>query len=475
MKRKLAIALLCLFFTIGCEAMNTQVKPALENEGEVFVYLQSFPQEAERLTIEIEGITAVRSDGAEFPLTLNFATLKGSDLKRQRFLASGRLPPGHYTGLSIKTKSAKVVADEGEAALLVPPEPMKNEFSFEVTRKRALLLNLAYQHSQSVLEGVTFRPVFTVSIPSAPPVNLIGYVTNSGANTITVFDKQSGLVRGVIATGERPMGMVLDQTLRKAYVAFEGEDAVGIIDLLSGSIVNTIYLSGGDRPREMALTPDQQFLLTVNAGSQTVSIISTQSMFETARVPVGQGPHSIIINRTGSRAYVFNSLSNTISIINIAAWSSGRPVTAQAVQTVSTEPGPVTGQFSNRGDKLYVVHERSLYIIVRDPASNALLSKIYMGTGGRTIKVDPNTNMIYVAPSGGTDIEIYDPFSMIAGYFMPVEGEVVSMTIDNDDNTLCAVVPEKRMVKIINLTSRKVISEVDVDADPYWVDVMGER
>ncbi len=474
-KKSLGIALLILLFMAGCESVNTQVKPALENEGEVFVYIASFPQEADRLTVEIESVTAVRNDGAEFPLTLNFVTLKGSDLKRQRFLASGRLPPGHYTGLSIKTKSAKVAAEEGEAALLVPPEPVKNEFSFEVTRKRALLLSLLYQPSKSVLEGFTFRPVFTISIPSAPPVNLIGYVTNSGANTITVFDKQSGLVRSVIATGERPMGMALDQTLRKAYVAFEGEDAVGIIDLLSGTIVNRIYLSGGDMPCELALTPDQQFLLTVNTGSQTVSIINTQSMFETARVPVGQGPHSIIINRTGSRAYVFNSISNTISIINIAAWSSGRPTTAQAVQTVSTEPGPMTGQFSSRGDKLYVVQERSLYITVRDPASNALLNRIYMGTGGRTIKVDPNTNMLYVAPAGGTDIEIYDPFSLIAGYFMPMEGEVVSMTIDNDDNTLCAVVPEKRMVKIINLTSRKVISEMDVDVDPYWVDVMGER
>src|SRR5208337_2637610 len=174
-------------------------------------------------------------------------------------------------------------------------------------------------------------------------------------------------------------------------------------------------------------------------------------------------------------AYVFNSISSTISIINIAAWSSGRPTTAQAVQTVSTEPGPMTGQFSSRGDKLYVVHERSLYITVRDPASNALLNRLYMGIGGRTIKVDPNTNMLYVAPAGGTDIAIYDPFSLIAGYFMPVDGEVVSMAIDNDDNTLCTVLPEKRMVKIINLTSRKVIFEIDVDADPYWLNVMGER
>lgn len=470
-----AAALLLFLLAAGCETVSTYIKPALENEGEVFVYLQPFPQEADRLTIEIESIAAVRNDGAEFPLTLSFATLKGSGLKRQRFLASGRLPPGQYTGLSIKAKSAKVAVEEGEAALLVPPEPLKNEFSFEVIRKRALLLNLVYQHSRAVQADFSFRPVFTVSIPGATTVNFIGYVSNSGANTITVFDKLSGLVTGVIATDEQPMGMVLDQTLLKAYVAFEGEDEVGIIDLLSGTIANRIPLNGGDRPVELALTPDRKFLLTVNTGTQTVSFISTDSLTETARATVGQGPHSIIINRTGSRAYVFNSRSNTISVINLAAYLSGRPVTAQAVQTVSTEAGPIFGQFSARGDKLYVVHERSPYINVRDPASNALLNRVYMGTGGRTIKVDSKTNLFYVAPAGGRDLDVYDPFSFVAGDFIPVEGEAVSMTIDNDDNTLCVVVPEKRVVKIINLTSRKVIAELDVDTDPYWVTVMGER
>jgi len=269
--------------------------------------------------------------------------------------------------------------------------------------------------------------------------------------------------------------MALDQTSRKAYVAFQGEDTVGIIDLLSGTIINRIILSGGDSPRELALTPDQKFLLTVNPGSQTVSIIDTNSLVVTGRVPVGQGPHSILINRTGSRAYVFNSISNNISVINLAAYLSGRAVTAQAVQTISTEPGPITGQFSNRGDKLYVLHERSPYMTVRDPASNAPINRIYMGTGGSAIKVDPQTNMLYIGLIGGRDIEVHDPFTLIAGDFIPVEGEVVSMTIDNDENNLCVVVPEKRMLKIINLTSRKVIAEIDVDADPYWVNVMGER
>ncbi len=476
MKRLLVIALCLFLFTTGCEVIKAQVKPVLENDGEVFVYLQPFPQEADRLTFEIESISAVRIDGKEFPLTPSFTTFKGSSLKRQRYFASGQVPPGQYTGLSIKAKSAKLMSDEGEAALLVPPEPQKNELPFEVVRKRAILLSLAYQHAKAVHENFSFSPIFTISVPATTMANLIGYVSNSGANTITVFDKQSGLVKGVISTGQHPMGIALDQTARKAYVAFEGDDTIGIIDLLSGTIIERIFLSGGDGPTELALTPDRKFLLTVNPGSQTVSIVNINSLVSVGRVSVGEGPHSILINRTGSRAYVFNSLSNTISVINLSAFLSGHVVlTTQAVQTVHTEPGPIRGQFSSREDKLYVIHQRSPYMTVRDPASNSIINRIYLGTGGSSIKVDPQTNMLYIGLVGGRDIEVHDPFSLIASDFIPVEGEVVSMTIDNDENTLCVVVPEKRMLKIINLTSRKVVAELDLDADPYWVTLMGER
>lgn len=464
---RLVFVLLFFLFASGCETVSTYVKPALENDGEVYVYLQSFPQEAERLTVEIESIAAVRSDGAEFPLALSFSTLKGSELKRQRYFASGQLPPGLYKGLMIKAKSAKVATEEGEAALIVPEGPVLNELSFEVTRKRALVVTLLYIHSQAMQQDVNFRPVFTLSVPSMTTLSLIGYVSNSGANTITVFDKKSGLVTGVIATGERPMGIALDQIARRAYVAFEGENAVGVIDLLSGTIVNQVFLNAGDEPRELALTPDRTLLLVVNTGSQTLSIISTSSLLETGRVNVGERPHSILIDRTGSRAYVFNALSNSISIINIASHS--------IVTTVNTESGPIEGQFSRRGDKLYVLHERSPYIGVRDPASNAVLTRIYAGIGGRTIKVDTQTDMIYAGLIGSSEIEIYAPFSLIVTDLMPVGGEADSMTIDNDENNLCVVLPEKRLVKIINLTSKKVISEIDVDADPYWVTVMDER
>jgi len=67
--------------------------------------------------------------------------------------------------------------------------------------------------------------------------------------------------------------MALDQRTKRAYVALSGEDEVDVIDVANGEVVDRIKLSGGDRPRELALTPDGRTLLVVNTGSNTVSII----------------------------------------------------------------------------------------------------------------------------------------------------------------------------------------------------------
>ena len=91
-------------FLSGCQATLPKFMPPLEEEGEVYLYTQPFPQEAERLKFTMEGILAISNDGKEFPLTLSLAEIKASDTRRQRLLAFGRLPPGGYVEFSFKIR-----------------------------------------------------------------------------------------------------------------------------------------------------------------------------------------------------------------------------------------------------------------------------------------------------------------------------------------------------------------------------------
>ena len=122
------IAVVLLVACSSCATLPLHVKPPRGNEGVVYLYLQPFPQSADRLTFTLAGVSAVRDDGQEVPLSLRLAELKGKELTRQRLLCQGVLPPGSYTGFSFNTAKASLQAEEGDANLLVPEKPVTDVF-----------------------------------------------------------------------------------------------------------------------------------------------------------------------------------------------------------------------------------------------------------------------------------------------------------------------------------------------------------
>ncbi len=454
-------------FLFGCEATVSLVRPPLEDEGEVYLYLQPFPQEAERLRFSIDAISAIHGDGREVPLSVSLSELRSRDVRRQRLLAVGVLPIGEYAGFSFRIKGASLRGEEGEAALLVPEVPTRIDFRFSVIRRKGYAIFLSLKYAESVAAGFSFSPQFSIYFPERPAVGLVGFVANSRSNDIIVFNKKSLQAFDVIVTGRGPSGMAIDQRSRRAYVALSGEDSVDIIDILSGNISERIRLNPGDEPRELALTPDGKTLLSANTGSNTVSFIDPVSALELTRLRVGNGPNSILVDQTGRRAFVFNNLSNTISVIDIPDRG--------LITTISTDPGPVRGQFNRRGDKLYVIHEMSPYIVVINPNSLSAVARFPVRSGMSSAKVDPSTDLVYLGRKRDFAVGLYDPFSFAALGFVSSGSSIVYMTIDGDENNLYMVSPDAKSVIVSNLISKAIVGEIDVGEGPYWVAIVGER
>jgi YVTN family beta-propeller protein len=467
MKIKLIILTVLFLLLPGCQTVQTIVKPALTEEGEVYVYITPLPQEANGLRFSLEEISAVRSDGVEVPLSISRKEFDGGEAKRQRFVASGRLLPGLYRGLNFKAGSAFLKGETGENRLVAQEKPEFSDLPFEVRRKKGVVIDIALRFRESVGKGSGFIPRFFLSIPPRPLNSLIGYVTNFSANSITVFDKRNGEVMGMIPTGKGPKSVVFDRSRLLAYVVVSGEDAIDVIDLQSYDVINRIRMNTGDNPSEAALTPDGKTLLVVNEGSNTLSSIDSSSIFEKTRINVGNRPRSIIIAPTGSTAYVFNSLSNTISVVNIAGMN--------IVATITTESNPVRGQLSKKGDRLFIFHDWSPNILVFDTSSFAVIRRIYAGIGIGFIKVDNTTDRLYVAKKHDPIINIFNPFSDIPMDFLKAGGGACYMLIDNEDNNMLLLLPDQKQLQSINLVSKKARFLIDTGDVPYWSSIIGER
>jgi YVTN family beta-propeller protein len=282
-----------------------------------------------------------------------------------------------------------------------------------------------------------------------------------------VFDKRTRQVIGVIATGREPSGIALDPLSRRGYVALAGEDAVDVIDLMAGRVIDRIRLTPGDGPVHVVLTPDGRRLLSANRASNSVSIIDAESRAEQRKVSVPSGPRSILLDRLGRRAFVFCAGSSTVAVIDIL----GGAVT----RSIATNPGPLDGQMNRRGDRLYVIHEMTPFVTVINPDTLTVTTRFPVRSAMEAIKIDPNTDFVYLAARRDIAVGVYDPFSFAMVDVMSVGASIARMTTDADENALYLVASDTNRVLVSHRIRKRVVGELDVGDAPSWISVMGEN
>jgi YVTN family beta-propeller protein len=466
---RLATGIFVLILITGCQAFApvTKTNAIPEDEGEVYLYSLPFPQEASRLNFTLADVSAVSADDKRVPLSLRTVEIGSDNMQRQLLVASGWLEPGQYTGFSVKASKASMKNDEGVYDLLVSKDAYVIPAPFTVERGKAAVFNLGFEYASAVEKGYGFTPAFSATRPGMPVNKLVGYVSNRGSDDLTVFDKFARQVVGVIPSGSSPGGIVTDQLTGRSYVALPDDDEVDVVDVSSGDIINRIKLTAGDRPLELALTPDGKLLLSVNTGSNTVSFIDPVALVEVGRAATGYEPVSIVMDRKGGRAYTFNSRSNDITIIDIP----NRAVAG----TVQTEADPLRGQINKSGDRLYVIFSGSAYMSVYALPALSVLDRVYVGMGASAIKVDTVTGLIYIGKKDEDRVSVFDPFSFIPVDYIDIGGPVSYITIDDENNNLLLLMADDRKVAVVNLNNRKDLAFFDVGDDPYYISLMGER
>ena len=104
-----------------------------------------------------------------------------------------------------------------------------------------------------------------------------------------------------------------------AYVSNGKANTVSVLDLVYFRPDRTLQVGTG--PSGMAVSPTKDEVYVVNtgdsSGSGSVTVIDTQKNAVAFTIGVHRQPYSISVDRLGRRAYVANSGSNTVSVIDL--------------------------------------------------------------------------------------------------------------------------------------------------------------
>ena len=306
-----------------------------------------------------------------------------------------------------------------------------------------------------MIETLNYTVVASIPVGSTPmgigvgPDGTRAYVANHSSNTVSVIDGRN--VVATVPVGPNPVNVAVNSAGTRVYISHLN-GTVSVLDTSTAIPTVMATVPVGPQPYSLALSPDgtlyvansNDTMSVIDTGTNTVvRTISTDTTAETGMhfvaldpfgrvyvtdaadgvvrsvsgspsvptaVPVTSnaiavGSNPSLVTVSGNRAYVLNSGSNTISVID-----SG---TKQVINTVPIRAGAIALTAAPTGDRIYVAYYDTVSVIdtatrlvkVDVPIPDLCAGVCYGSTGGLTdLAISPDGDRVYILQQYATDI-----------------------------------------------------------------------
>jgi YVTN family beta-propeller protein/VCBS repeat-containing protein len=300
----------------------------------------------------------------------------------------------------------------------------------------------------AVLPAVLSAPTGTAAVGANPMGVAVSdtkiYVANQASNTVSVLDRTNPAATAVtIAVVASPIGIALGPTgSNRAYVA--GTNGVSVINTVTNQVVGTVALAGG-QSYGIAVSPNGQRLYVTMSGTHQVAVINANTYTLASTVAVGTTPTAITLNDDGTRAYVANYSSNTVSILNTSI------TTPTVVSTVTVGANPFGIAATAGGSLIYVANSGTNTVsVINTTTTTPTVTSISVGANPFGLAMSPDQALIYVA-NGVDTVSIINATTKTV-MDIPV---LVDSAAENNWHWI-AVSPDGRQLYVTDLADRAV-------------------
>jgi YVTN family beta-propeller protein len=146
------------------------------------------------------------------------------------------------------------------------------------------------------------------------------YVANIGSGSVTVIDRSnpfpSRAVKSV-ATGAGAEGIDVSRDGKQVWVTNRGANTISVIDTATDAVLAT-FESGGAMPIRVKFTPDGRQAWVSNARSNAVTVFDAATRQLIGKIEVGAVPVGIQMTPDGKQAFVANTNDNKVTVIDMA-------------------------------------------------------------------------------------------------------------------------------------------------------------
>ena len=276
--------------------------------------------------------------------------------------------------------------------------------------------------------------IVTVAVDPANPYSATLTGVTPGTATVEVREPNSGLTDlltinvtsagykvSTLAVGSIPIGIAVNSTTNRIYVANFSSNTVTSIDGSNDTIITTIPV--GANPVGVAVDLASNLIYVANSGGNNVSVIDGSTNVVTATIPVGKTPFGVAVNNSsgGSNVFVANDGDNSVSVISAATGQvvATTPV-GMAPHGVAADPNTGLTFLTNRNsNSVTVINNTSLNVAATIPVG---FSPLFLGvdsTGGHVYVPNTNSGTVSVideSTDAVTQVQVGgEPFGIASG------------------------------------------------------------
>ncbi|HZP80986.1 MAG TPA: alkaline phosphatase family protein [Chthonomonadaceae bacterium] len=157
-------------------------------------------------------------------------------------------------------------------------------------------------------------PYAVAALTAGPNAEKKVYVTSERDGVVSVVNPETATVSKNVRTGMHPMALLLDRAQTRLFVANAGSDTVSILNTQSDKVERTILLRPNDlrglpgaTPTNLALSPDESRLYVTLADMNAVAIVDLKANALAGYIPVGWYPTAVVVSPDGQRLFVANA------------------------------------------------------------------------------------------------------------------------------------------------------------------------
>ena len=225
-------------------------------------------------------------------------------------------------------------------------------------------------------EGFTFKVEFEIKASEATPLFMHWNVEESIEREVFLrpafaFSGRAAELRGVLG-----------------YVTNENSNMATVIDRSSDRVVDVIEV--GRQPKGIVVAPDSSRAYIVNSGSSNLTIldVKTNRVLHTANLEIAGSPSDIAIHPNGRILYIANTALNSVSVIDATSFHT--------IDLIPVERQPVALAVDTTGTRLLVANMGANSVSVIDTGRNRVSATIPVEFQPVSVSMDPDGSRAFV-------------------------------------------------------------------------------